>query len=132
MASYFNRDDVRLNGTFWVRRSAGESARYRQQWLRFTHTLGETDYEQLRDWLQAIADNTAPEPLQLGGVVPQIHQVPATHPDEISLDLWYSASSEPIWWAWDITTPLHIRLDIPRAEFKHLITVFEKVEWSFY
>lgn len=130
MASYFNRDDVRLNGTFWVRRNEGE--RYRQPWLRFTHMLSEPEYEQLRDWLQAVANDTSPDPLLLCGIVPQVHQVHPAHPDEISLDLWYGASSEPVWWAWHITTPLHIRLDIPRTEFKHLITVFEKVEWSFY
>ncbi len=132
MASYFNRNDVQLNGTFWVRRTEGESARYRQPWLRFTHTFTTTEYEQLHDWLLLVAAGTDTAPLFLNGMVRQLHQIPAADPGDISLDLWYEQSPEPVWWAWDITAPLHIRLEIPRDEFRHLITVFEKIEWSYY
>lgn len=132
MASYFNRNDVSLNATLWVRPLAGESDRYRQPWLRFSHSLPMADNAALRHWLRAVAAGHPVEPLPLPGPVRQVHKINTANADEISLGLQYDHSPEPRWWAWDITSPLQIRLDIPRAEFANLITVFDQVEWSFY
>lgn len=132
IASYFNRSDVILNGTFWIRQFAGETIGYRHPWLRFSHTLPDAQNDHLRNWLRAVAAGEPVEPLSLPGQVRQLHQIGSANPDEISLGLHYAQSPEPLWWAWDITEPLQIRLDIPRNEFAHLITAFDKVEWSFY
>ena len=132
IASYFNRSDVLLNGSFWVRQPAGASVRYRQPWLRFSHALPLADMASLRNWLRDVAADKAVEPLTLPGQVRQLHRLETTDPGEISLGLHYEHASEPLWWAWDITAPLQIRMDIPRNEFAHLITVLDEVEWSFY
>lgn len=132
MASYFNRNDVSLNATLWVRSPLGESARYRQPWLRFSHSLPMADNEHLRAWLRAVAAGKPVEPLTLPGPVRQVHKIDTANADEITLVFQYDHAPEPIWWAWDITSPLLIRLDIPSAEFANLITVFDQVEWSFY
>lgn len=132
MASYFNRNDVLLNGTFWIRQPAGASVRYGQPWLRFSHALPVNDTASLRAWLRDVAADKAVEPLSLAGQVQQLHRLETTNPNEISLGLHYDHAPEPLWWAWDITQPLQIRMDIPRNEFAHLITVFDTVEWNFY
>lgn len=132
MASYFNRSGVLLNGTFWVSNPTNESGRYRQPWLRFTHTLQTSENETLRDWLQAIANGKAVDPLPLSGAVRQIARLETNDSREISLSIQYDHAPEPVWWAWDITSPLMIRLDIPHNEFTNLITVFDEIEWSFY
>lgn len=132
MASYFNRSDVVVNGTFWIQQPVGESPAYRQPWLRFTHTLPAAENDSLREWLRAVAAGDLVDPLQLPGQTRHLHRLDTANPDEISLGFQYDHSPEPVWWAWDITEPLQIRLDIPRNEFAHLITVFDRVEWSFY
>ncbi len=132
LASYFSRTDVVLNGTFWVRHPAGESVRYQQPWLHFTHTLSTSLNDDLRAWLRAVAAGKPVEPLLLPGQIRQVYQIATLNPHEISLEFQYSQSPEPRWWAWAITEPLQIRVDIPRNEFAHLITVFDAVDWSFY
>lgn len=123
---YFEKGQVTLNGTLWLRRSLELMSRQEQPRLRFNNLFSETDIQHLQEWL----DSGSAEPMPIPAPFRRISRLSGPNDDLIRLELELQSDQVPSWWDWEISFPLRVVLEISPNEFTYLTRSLSRDYWS--
>lgn len=121
--SFDKRGQVLLSGTLWLQPPAPRPQPSR---VRFNRVFPEADIAHLQEWLTAQPAESLPLPEPLR----QLKRVSAADEQTVRLELELTLEQVPPWWAWDVSFPLRVLLEIRPNEYAYLTQSLSRDRWT--
>lgn len=119
----FEKDGrVLLNGNFWLQPPVPRPQPAR---VRFNRVFPEADLEHLQRWLTTLPA----EPLPLPNPLRHLKRLPSDEPT-VRLELELTHNQIPPWWAWAVSFPLRVVLEIRPNEYAYLVQSLSRDRWT--